>query len=100
MEIRQEFQNNLDYVLYEGGQDHIRDDEIEDHKKRVHGFECPWNSFQVSLYTLFISNLTIFFAIILPEMQFQIINGLLIVPMLITCGMATYINPEDPVVEE
>ena len=94
--ISQDLRCNLDYVLYEGG--NIRDDEIEDRKKRVHGFECPWNVFQVSLYTLFISNMTIFFAIILPEMNFQIINVLLIVPMVITCIMATYLNPEDPVV--
>ena len=98
MEISQESQHNLDYVLFEGGQ--LRDDEIEDHKKRLNGFECPWNSFQVSLYSLLISNTTIFWAIVIPEMQFQIINGLLIVPMLITCIMATYINPEDPIVEE
>lgn len=86
----------LDFDLYEGG--NIREDEIENHKKRVHGFECPWNVFQVSLYTLFISNMTIFFAIILPEMHFQIINLLLVVPMVITCILATYLNPEDPVV--
>ena len=86
----------LDFDLYEGG--NIREDEIENHKKRVHGFECPWNMFQVSLYTLFISNMTIFFAIILPEMHFQIINLLLVVPMVITCILATYLNPEDPVV--
>ena len=88
----------LDFDLYEGG--NIREDEIENHKKRVHGFECPWNVFQVSLYTLFISNMTIFFAIILPEMHFQIINLLLVVPMVITCILATYLNPEDPVVQE
>ena len=95
---RRVFRYNLDFELYEGGQ--IKDVEIEDHKKRINGFECPWNSFQVSLYTLFISNVSIFFAVILPEMHYQIINGLLIIPMLITCAMATYINPEDPTVEE
>lgn len=85
--------------LYEGGIN-IREDEIEYHKKRIHGFECPWNIFQVSLYLLFITDLVIFFGLIKPEIHFQILNLVLIAPMAVTCVLATYRNPEDPVVIE
>ena len=96
----EEIVDKLPYIqeseLHEGG--NIRKLEIEEHKYRVHGFEWPWNEFQISLYTLFISNVTIFFAILRTELHFQIVNVLLIIPMVITCFLATYLNPEDPVV--